>query len=205
MTPESQSGNQSDNGQPEPTSALAAAAQTTEPKGPEPTPASWAYREGSDGSEDPLEPITWTASEYIDHEKRASWFLAVAGIAGLMAGLIYLLTHDAINGIVIIVVAALFAVAGARRPQTLPYGLDAGGIHIGNKFYGYEQLRSFAVMQEDVFRSIQIFQFKRFTTPITLYFPPEQEEKIVHFLGSFLPNEIRAHDPIDRLMRKVRF
>lgn len=152
-----------------------------------------------------LEPVSWTASEYIDHEKRAGWFLAVAGIAAVTAAIIYLLTHDVVNGIVIIIVGGLFAVSGARRPRTLQYALDARGVHIANKFYDYGELKSFSVMDEGGLSSIQLFQFKRFTTPITLYFPPDQEETIVNFLGSYLPHETRSHDPIDRLMRKVRF
>ncbi len=204
MTPDSQSGNPSENNQPQPPSTLVTPGPSNATP-EEPAQASWAYREEAGGSEHSLDPIGWTASEYIDHEKRAGWFLAVAGIALLTAAFIYLLTRDAINSIVILVVAALFAVSGARRPQILAYGLDSQGIHIGNKFYPYDQLRSFAVMQEDAFHSIQIFQFKRFTTPITLYFPPDQEERIINFLGSYLPHEVRTHDPIDRLMRRVRF
>jgi len=165
----------------------------------------WSYREEDIQAQNTLGPIGWSASEYIDHEKRAGWFLGVGAVGAVLAVAVYLLTQDAINSIAIIMVAGLFAASGARKPRILEYGLDSRGIHIGNKVYDYSDFRAFSVMDEGGLNSIELFQFKRFTTPITLYFPPDQEAVIINFLGSYLPREIRKHDPIDRLMRKVRF
>jgi hypothetical protein len=167
--------------------------------------ADWAYREDESHTGDTLTPISWSASEYIDHEKRAGWFMSVGAVGAALAAAIYLVTRDYVNSIVIMVVVALFAASGARKPRILNYGLDNRGIHIGSKFYDYNEFRSFSIMDEGGLNSIELFQFKRFTTPITLYFPPDQEVAIINFLGSYLPREVRQHDPIDRLMRRVRF
>lgn len=185
-------------GQPEPS------AKSEKPERPV-IQTDWAYREESGQPNDDLSPISWSASEYIDHEKRAGWFIGVGAVGAVLAAAVYLLTRELINSIVIMVVVALFAASGARKPRILNYGLDDRGIHIGNKVYDYSEFRSFSIMDEGGLNSIELFQFKRFTTPITLYFPPDQEAAIVSFLGSYLPREVRQHDPIDRLMRRVRF
>ncbi len=46
---------------------------------------------------------------------------------------------------------------------------------------------------------------KRFMPPITLYYPPDQEDAVINALAAYLPHEDRTHDPVDRLMRKIRF
>ena len=165
----------------------------------------WAYREEENQSDEALAPIGWSASEYIDHEKRAGWFIGVGAVGAVLAATIFLLTRDPINSIVIVMVVALFAASGARKPRILNYGLDSRGVHIGTRLYDFNDFRSFSIMDEGGLHSIELFQLKRFTTPITLYFPPDQEAAIINFLGSYLPREVRKHDPIDRLMRRVRF
>lgn len=201
--PDSQDGDQ------KPETKQEVSTQTVQPTNAKDNPESnWNYIAGTaqnTGLPTDPKPISWTASEFIDHEKPASWFMAVAGIAILLAGLVYLITRDFINAGVVIVVAVLFAASGARRPRTLEYGLSNQAITIGARTYGFHEFKSFAIMEEGAINSIQLFQFKRFSTPITLYFPHDQEQAIVDFIGSYLPSETRSHDPIDRLMRKVRF
>jgi hypothetical protein len=46
---------------------------------------------------------------------------------------------------------------------------------------------------------------KRFMPPLSLYMDPADEEKIVDVLADYLPVEQREQDPIDKLMRRLRF
>lgn len=150
-------------------------------------------------------PVTWTASEFVDHEKDFSWFLKLGGITVVLVAIIYLVTEEAITSIVIILASALFGVTASRKPRTLEYQITPAGVSIGGKLYKFEIFKSFSVIEEEAFNSIQLMPLKRFMTPISLYFPPEQEEQIITTLGSYLPHEERGRDPVDRLMRKVRF
>ncbi|MES2971720.1 MAG: hypothetical protein V4702_05350 [Patescibacteria group bacterium] len=175
---------------------------------PEPTP--WQYAQGYDDSSNTqqpgdLKPISWTASEFIDHEKNASWFTGLAAATGALVTIIFLITRDVMTVIVIALVAILFGMTAHRKPRVLEYQLTNEGVGVGNRFYPYHSLKTFSVLEEGAFNSIQLTPLKRFMPPISLYFPLEQEEQIINMLGSYLPHEDRTHDPIDRLMRKVRF
>lgn len=170
-----------------------------------PSDADWQYSTEVADSSQELEPVTWSASEYIDHEKTSTWYVAVAVIAIILTGLVYILTRDIVNCIAIVIFAGFFAVVGARKPRTLEYALSLYGIQVGSKNFSYSEFKSFAVMHEGAINSIHLLPLKRFATGMSLYFPPDQEENIVDILGSFIPQEIRKHDPIDRLMNKVRF
>lgn len=179
------------------------------PLAPQPEPAAtWHYEPDSNAlaaSAAPTEAISWTASEYIDHEKRASWFIGLSLAAVAVAALLYFITDDVVTAVVVFIVAALFGVTGARKPRTLNYQLDSSGVSIASKYYPYDSFKSFTVVNEGAFNSVQLLPLKRFMPTISLYYPPDHEESILRALSDYLPHEEQSRDPIDRLMRKVRF
>ncbi len=149
--------------------------------------------------------VSWTASEYIAHQKGSSWYLSLGVGTVLLCGLIYLIVNDILTVVTIAVAALTFGFFGSRQPRTLSYRIDHTGITIGEKLYPYSILRSFSVQEDDPISSILITPLKRFLPAITVYYPLEQEEQIANTLSSYLPHEERPMDMIDRLMRKVRF
>ncbi len=151
------------------------------------------------------EAVSWTASEFIAHEKAASWYLILAGAAILLAAFIYLLTRDVISVVVVAIFAAVFGFFAARKPRVLTYSLDDGGIHISEKFYSYSDFKSFSVLDEGGISGIWLMPLKRFMPSLTIYYAPDDEKKIMDALSSYLPFEERDHDMVDRLMRRVRF
>lgn len=171
---------------------------------------SWQYSQESESPSESVtpsvtNPVRWTASEFVDHQKASSWFIGLAFITGVAVAIIYLITHDLITAFVIIIAAILFGVTAKRKPRTLEYQIDNSGIHIDQKTYIYGDFKSFSVMDEGVFNSIQLMPMKRFMPALSLYFPADAGDKVVELLGAYLPYEERAHDAIDNLMRKVRF
>lgn len=173
--------------------------------------SSWQYAPGDEAvssqslAHASVDPVTWSASEFVDNEKNAGWFLTLAGLSVVAVSLIYFITKDVVTIVVVLLAAVLFGVTAKRKPRTLQYQLDHRGIQIGDKGYPYESFKSFSVLEEGAFNSIQLMPLKRFMPPISLYYPPESEQQVVATLGSYLPHEERTHDPIERLMRKVRF
>jgi hypothetical protein len=181
------------------------AAETSDPA----TTANWQYTPASTDGPAPAtraqNPIQWSASEFIEHDKRPGWFMVLGIGALVVAVIIYFVTRDIIAPVAIGVAALLFGVVAARKPRTLEYAIDNTGVHIDSKSYGYDLFKSFSVLEEGALSSIQLAPLKRFMPPLSLYYPPEQEDEIVATLGDYLPHEDRQHDPIDRLMRRVRF
>ncbi len=153
----------------------------------------------------PGEPVSWTASEFIDHQKTPSWYLGLAAVTVVAMGLVYVLTRDYISTGVIGTVAILFGVIAARQPRTLQYQISDHGIQIGDKFFEYALFKSFSVTQDGPIYSITLMPLKRFMTPISMYYDPKDEKKIGNILSDYLPYEERSHDVVDRLMNKIRF
>lgn len=149
--------------------------------------------------------IVWTASEFIAHEKAASWYGTLALVAVIATAFVYLLTKDEISSVVVIVCALAFGFYAGRQPQQVRYVLADFGVGVGDKFYPFEEFRSFTIARDGAFSSIIFYPLKRFSTFTTIYYAPENEEQIVDILAERLPFEEHQPDPVDRLMRKVRF
>lgn len=150
--------------------------------------------------------VEWQASEFIEHQKSSQWFVAF-GIGTLVMGvLVFFITQHSIFSTVVVVLAAItFAMYAHQKPRTLKYRLGASSITIGDKQYKYDDFRTFSVMQEGMLQSIVLQPLKRFMPPLTLYFANEDGEKIFDVLAKHIPHEERRPDPIDNLMRRIRF
>lgn len=149
--------------------------------------------------------ISWTASEFIAHHKSSGWYLGLVVGALVLAAVIYLLTRDAISTAVVLVGAVIFGVYAGRKPRELQYKADAHGLTIDQKYYPYEGFRSFAVIDEGAFASIAFMPLRRFAPLVSIYFAPDDEDKIIKLLADHLPFEEHPSDPIDNLMRRIRF
>jgi hypothetical protein len=183
--------------------------------------ASWSYRpEGNDAKtisaeqhaaaeavapEEGSNAVTWTASEFIAHEKSPFWYVIFIVVVVVIAGGLFLLTRDYISVAVVVVLAAVFGVAGSRKPRVVSYSVDRGGISVGKAFHPYGSFKSFAVVDEGAFSSITFLPLKRFNLPLSIYFDRGDENKIMNMLGGHLPLEPGQLDPLERMMRNLHF
>lgn len=149
--------------------------------------------------------VSWTASEFIAHQKSAGWYGILVTVALVIAAVIYLLTRDLITTGFVIFGAVVLGYYASRQPRELQYRLDANGVVIGDKHYEYDVFRSFSIVTEGAFSSVIFMPLKRFAPLRAIYFAPEEEERIVNMLMPRLPFEEYSHDAVDRLMRHIRF
>jgi hypothetical protein len=182
---------------PQPPAAEPEPESDPEPETPEPDPPAAPAEDAAS--------IAWTASEFIAHAKSFGWYAALGLAAIIAAAGIYFLTKDFISAGVIIVAAFFLGFYAGHKPRELEYRLDGAGLAIGQKHFTYDQFRSFSVVPEGAFSSIVFMPLKRFAVPTTIYYAPEDEDRIVSLLGSRLPMENKGHDAIDRLMHRIHF
>lgn len=149
--------------------------------------------------------VTWEASEYIHHQKGAGWYLGLAGIAILLCALIYVFLDDWFSVIVILLMAVAVGVYARREPQVQRYSISRNGLSIGQHTYHISEFGSYQLADEGVVQSATFIPLKRFMPPVSVYFLPQDGEKIMDVLASVLPREDHQPDIVDRLMRRVRF
>lgn len=151
------------------------------------------------------EPVAWTASEFIAHQKSSSWYAILGGAAAVAAVAVYFLTHDKITVGMIIVAAIFMGIFAGRKPRTLQYEIDASGVRIAQKLYPYGLFKSFSVIDEGPLSSIVLMPLKRFMPSISMYYEPSDEAAIVNMLSAYLPYEERQRDAVDSFMHRIRF
>ncbi|MDB5184870.1 MAG: hypothetical protein JWN38_678 [Candidatus Saccharibacteria bacterium] len=149
--------------------------------------------------------VTWTASEYIAHQKNARWYINLGVAAVIIAAIVYVFTRDPTTTAVIIIAAIALGGYAARPPRELEYRLDEHGLTIDKKFFPYTNFKSFTVDEDVAFASIILMPLRRFAPSISIYFAPQDEEEIADLLSAVLPYEPHHQDPIDKLMRRIRF
>lgn len=150
--------------------------------------------------------ISWEGSEYVDHQKPAGWYVLFGGVTVIAVVASYILTHhDYMVTVSIAIAAILFGVMAARKPRILQYRIDAGGITVGDKRYGFSEFKVFSVITDTAIHSVQLVPMKRFLPPLSLHYPPDQEERVVTTLGSYLPYQQDGQDRVERLMSRIRF
>lgn len=188
----------------------APASDTTAPATPSQDLAPSVAPQGSDARPEyrdaqPDEVISWTASEFIAHHKTSGWYALLLLAAVVAAFLVWFVTKDLVSGLVVVFAGVILATYASRKPRQLNYQIDPSGLTIEQKHYSFSDFRSFSVMQDGAFASIVFAPLKRFGTLLTIYYDPQDEERIINALSGRLPHEERRPDPIDSMMRRIRF
>jgi hypothetical protein len=175
--------------------------------------SNWEYKPGADlgagdtgSSSTPVAPqtLTWTGKEFIEHERSSGWYVMLILGTILLAGIIYLLTKDYFAVGATVLVGIITAVYVSHKPKELTYEISSSGIKVGEKNYNYSSFKSFAVLHEGAHSSISLEPIKKYMPPMTLYFPPENEDQISNAIGNYLPLEEREQNITERLAHRFR-
>jgi hypothetical protein len=148
--------------------------------------------------------ITWTASEYVEHQRGVGWYASLVIATVVLAAGIYLITKDYFATGTIIVLGIIVGVFAGHKPGQIDFELSDSGLRVGEKNYSYSLFRSFSIFREGKLSSINLTPIKRFMPPISAYFDPKDEKKIVDLLGEHIPFEPRNPGVIDRLSLRLR-
>lgn len=148
--------------------------------------------------------VDWEASEYVHHSKGALWLLGLIGVV-LVFAVIAFVTQAWTFLVLVMVMGIALGIIAFRPPKTLHYTLTSQGVQIDNKFYEFDEFRSFGIISEGSLYSIMLIPTKRFMPAINIFFEEQDGEKIVDVLGSYLPMEQLKLDAFDKLMRNLRF
>ena len=165
------------------------------------------HPEDSDSGSDSIKKssvITWTASEYIEHQRGAGWYAALAVITIVLAAGAYLLIHDYFAAAIIIILGLILAFYAGHQPRQMDYELSGRGIKVGEKSYAYSLFKSFSIAHDGALSTITFYPTKRLGLPISIFFEAKNEGRITKLIGDHLALEERESDGFDRLTRRLK-
>jgi hypothetical protein len=149
--------------------------------------------------------ISWSASEFVQHDKNKGWHLYIGIGAVLVAIAVYLLTRSIFGAVVMVIVGVILAISGNLKPRMINYTISPEGITANDKHFGFMSFKSFCVIDDGGHPNLQLLPQKRFAIPITMYFDPNNEDQVVSILGEYLPFEHRERDFVDKLSTRLKF
>ncbi|MCA9347154.1 hypothetical protein KC930_01065 [Candidatus Saccharibacteria bacterium] len=149
--------------------------------------------------------VSWTASEFVHHQKSTLWYVGIIFAVAATCGLSYFLTGDWITVASIAVLGILLAMGGWKKPRTLNYSVSDQGIFIGDKAFGFDDFQAFSVHAEGAFQNFELVPQKRWSPASNLYLSQEDSEKVFEIISRYLPFEERKKDPIDSFLNKIHF
>lgn len=154
--------------------------------------------------EEPVPAFQWQASEFVHHHKGAAWYGALAGGVVVLVFVAILFKFWLSIGVFIAMGAAI-AVYANKAPRILTYEIDAHSLSIDGKDYPYRNFRSFGVISDLEWHTIDLEPTQRFMPRLTVLFSDEDFDAIVNHLSEHLPRTDRSPDLIERITRYLRF
>jgi hypothetical protein len=152
----------------------------------------------------PSPEVSWSASEFIAHEKGIRWFLGLGAVTLVLALFGYFVIHDMVAVVAIILIAIIFGIMATHKPRVLSYHIGPEGVTVGNRTFTFAEFKHFGVIHEEAFSNITLIPTGRFAPTLSIYYPPEQEEQIVDVLSKYMPFAPVQYDGLDRFLRRIR-
>jgi hypothetical protein len=156
------------------------------------------------GPAEPEMAFSWQASEFVHHHKSMGWYAALIGVVAVLVGGAVIL-HLWLYIAVFLMMGIAVVVYARKPPRTMMYELSSDGVHIDGKLFPFSEFRSFGVMPDEEWHSIDLEPAKRFYPRMVLLFDTEDFDSIVGHLELHLPRVDRNLDIIESVTRYLRF
>ncbi|OGB74283.1 hypothetical protein A2V68_00785 [candidate division Kazan bacterium RBG_13_50_9] len=151
-----------------------------------------------------VSPIEWEAAEFETHQRGAIWYVAAAIILILALVLTLYLRHWILSAVVVMVGVILY-LSSSIRPRKLRYRIDASGIAVGGKAFGFDQLKAFWFVETPTGTTLNLISTLRLMPVISIRIEGTTKEKIRAVLAQVLPeSRNKGEDWIDRINRLLR-
>ncbi len=148
--------------------------------------------------------FSWQASEFVHNHKSIGWYAALWGVVAVLvlgAGLLHLWLYIG----VFLVMGVAVMVYARMPPRTMTYELSNEGVHVDGKLFPFSDFRSFGVIPDEEWHSIDLEPTKRFSPRMVLLFNTEDLDSIVGHLELHLPRQDRELDLVERATKFLRF
>jgi hypothetical protein len=148
--------------------------------------------------------FSWQASEYVHHKKGALWYLILGG--GLLVAILVLVWLQYwLTVAAFVVMGAAVILYASKPPRVLMYELTPKGITIEGRHHVYSEFRSFGVVPDESWHTIDLEPVKRLNPRLSVLFDEQDYDEIVAHLELHLPRVDREPDIVERLTRTLRF
>ena len=140
-----------------------------------------------------MNPLTWTAPEYMHTEKTADWYWIVGIVAATIA-VISVILGNTLFGIFIVVAAFTLSLYASRPPAMQHIVVSDKGVQVNDTLYPYSVLESFWIEEKELHPRIFLKSDHRFAPYVIILLGEVPADEIRHVIGTYL-HEVRHSEP----------
>lgn len=140
----------------------------------------------------------WIVPEYNTHKRTQSWYIA-ASVIGLIFMIYSFFTSNFLFAVIIIFAALIIIIHDGQQPTKVKIVITDQGVVIGRKFYEYDELKNFAVVDRSSYNVKALYFEQKSALRQRLSIPLEETD----------PADIRTtlskHLPMDKERTDIPF
>lgn len=149
--------------------------------------------------------FSWSAPEYIQHQKTARWY-AIASAIALVFTIGAVLTANWTMAVAIVVFAAVYEFTQRfHPPKIIDIHISELGIHVGHMFYPFSSMQAFWIMIKPGLKTLNIRVHRQFYSDVVIQLMDQDAAKIRSYLMGQIPEwegkDERLQDLILRLLK----
>lgn len=137
------------------------------------------------------------------HQRGPQWYIGLFALSGILAAAMALMTGSWMSAVVVVLAVVALVTVNIKGPKAQAYGIFTSGIQIEDRFYSFDQLRSFSLSSQNGGALIELEPSKRFMPRITMH-AGDNADQAQELLTEFLPRDDREPDMIDKLSQRLK-
>jgi hypothetical protein len=145
----------------------------------------------------------WQAPQFLSFKKDKKWYILAGLLAIATIGIALFLKQWLFAVVILTATIVIFSFAREQAPNK-KISISDAGIGINGKFYTFNQLKSFWIVEHPQVKTMYLETTKRFGLPVSVHFWGETE-RIRNVLVRHLPEQIRGEELPDLINRIIRF
>lgn len=134
--------------------------------------------------------LSWKAPEFHYH-KKGQWWFPILAVATLSLTALFILTQQYLVAIIVILGGLVIYQLAHAEPEIAPVIFSPNGIKFHARFFAYNKLRTFWIIETDQAKRLYVQPIERFSRPVAIPLVKQDVEKIRDFLRHYLPE---SHD-----------
>lgn len=156
------------------------------------------------------ESIKWSAPEYDYREHASDWYWMI-GIITVSASVALIIMGNMLLSIILLVGIGTLIFHASQKPKYLDYEIMERGIYANNKFYDWDSLESFWIIEKEVIAGqefgakLLLISKKALAQQIVIPLGETSTKQIRELLLQLLDEEPQQEPFPERIMRKLGF
>ena len=150
--------------------------------------------------------ISWEAWEFKHYPKSLGWYVTLVSVCILLIGFFIIVESDIFAAVCLGIITILIIIFSRQLPQKVDIKLTEKGLHFGNLFYPYKQIKHFWVVNNERHKTVNLYTSALINNVVILELENQDPEEVRDFLIKYIPEHHQSEEtPAQKVMHRFKF